>query len=434
MTALTQGKPRGEPPVIRPIEDRTAARDALIALLSCRPGPVPPLSQPQWEAFVEEATHRRVGPLAWRRLADHPHADPSPGVLERLRRPYLANAFRNAVLFRETAQVTRALAAESIPVMPLKGLHLARFVYDEPALRSMADLDIMVPREQIRVAERIIVGMGYGPLPRPDLEAHCEWSNHLPAFEKEGAEVLEVHYDIERPTSPFAIDVAGIWSDAVEAEIDGAAVRLMRDEHLLLHLCVHLAYHHRFERASLKGLLDVTAVVTACSLDWDRVARTASRWRVGGFVHTTLRLAREILQAPVPDVALDAIEHSSDDEAVVDIAARFILSPAIAVSESLTEIQRAPGWRRRLAMFLRGVFLSPARLRQLYGLDEGSHRVWALYPIRIADLLRRQGGLLARIAIRTPAVSPIIDRERDRRRIERWAGYSDARAIRPPAG
>jgi len=460
---------------IRPLEDRLAAQRFLIELLKTPAGPHrarspgetaepdrthrddpghydPParapvmreagtaesghesaasLSPEQWDCVVEEASRHRLGALVWRLLADG-RVNAPVDTVKRLRLHYVQNAFRNAVLFRETATVADALAAESIPVMLLKGMHLARFVYDEPAIRSMADIDLLVPRSRIHDVERTLVGMGYGPLPRPDVEAHCAWSNHLPSFRKAGAEVLEVHYDIERPTSPFAIDAADLWREARHAELDGAPVALLSTSHLLPHLCLHLAYHHKFERSALKGLVDIATVLrNSRDVDWDRLVATANQWKAGAFTYATLRLVREILGAPVPKQALDALEHDEEDDAVVAVAGRFVLGPTIDLSESLVEIQRTHGWWNRLVKFFRSVFLPPARLRELYGLEADSRRVWLMYPVRVADLLRRQGGLLVHVAMRTPVVSPVFDRERDRLQIERWAGYDDARTLGP---
>jgi hypothetical protein len=111
------------------------------------------------------------------------------------------------------------------------------------------------------------------------------------------------------------------------------------------------------------------------------------------------------------------------------VVRRFILTPAIDVSDSILHIQRTRGWSRRLSLLFRAVFLSPRQIREVYGLRPGSPVAWLYYPVRVVDLLKRRGGLLARVAARSRAVRPLRDRERDRRRIERWAGYSDARNL-----
>jgi len=412
-------------------DDRLVAHGFLMELL--KPGRQAPisadLSTRQWQLLVDEVVHQRVGALAWRRLSDLPQGEVPAGVLAPLREHYVRNAFRNARLLRETADATRALAAESIPVMLLKGIHLARFVYEEPALRSMADIDLMVPRDRIRDAERVLVGMGYGPVPRPDIDAHCAWSNHLAALEKEDAEALEVHYDIERPTSPFAIENEALWNSATGVSIENVDVAVLAPEHLLIHLCLHLAYHHKFERSALKGLIDVATVLARSDhIDWDAFVSTANRWKAGCFAYTTLRLAKEALDAGVPAAALARLDHGERDDDVVTIAGRFILAPTVEVFESLVELQRTRSWKKRFTMFLRGVFPPPERLREIYGLAPRSPLVWTLYPVRIADLIRRRAGVLARVVVRAPTVTPHFDRERDRLRIAEWAGYEDVRS------
>jgi hypothetical protein len=430
MPAHTGAHAASERTKIRPLEDRLAAQRFLVTLLAGRPAADEDgLSDARWDTFVEEASRHRLGHIAWRLLSDH-HEETAPDrVLERLRTHYVANAFRNAILFRETATATRALSEEGIPVLLLKGIHLARFVYEEPALRSMADIDLMVPRDRIVDADRILVGLGYGPLPRPDIERHCQWSNHLPALVKEGAEVLEVHYDIERPTSPFTIETRTLWEAAQPVDIDGASAFVLSPEHLLINLCLHLAYHHKFERAALKGLVDIATAIRRTTVDWPAFARSANDWKAGPFAYATLRLARDILNAPVPDDVFDELDHGAEEDAVVDVARRYVLTPAVDVTESLVEIQRTHGWPKRLKLFLRGVFPPPHRLRRIYGLEPRSRMVWAFYPVRVIDLLRRRGGLLARVAARTSDVSPVRDRERDRQRIEQWVGYGDARTL-----
>jgi len=418
----------------RPLEDRLAAQRFLVRLLAAgeNPAPCPELTPEQWGSFVEEAGIHRVAPLAWRRLSDL-HSDRVPDhILERLRPHYLRNAFRNALLFRQTAEAAGALSAEGIPVMLLKGIHLARFLYEEPALRSMADIDVMVPRDRIRDADRVLVEMGYGPLPRPDINRFLLHSNHLPPLEKDGGEVVEIHYDIERPNHPFSVDAAALWNRARLTTIDHERVFVPATEHLLITLCLHLAYHHRFGRAALKGLVDIATVIRRGDLDWSAVARTANEWKAGAFVYVTLRLVRDVLQADVPETTLDELHHEPVDDDVVVVARRYILTPGVDVPDFILWMQRTPTRLKRLSLFIRGVFLPPDKLRRMYGLRDGSPLAWAFYPVRVADLLRQWGGLLLHIAARTPTVTPLRDRRRDRRKLERWiAGTAPpARATR----
>jgi hypothetical protein len=429
----------GETPArapVRPLADRLAAQHFLLEHL--RSGgaiqALVSLTPLQWVCLVEEAARHRLGPLVWRRLVDGPWAETLPAEpRERLRSLYVRNAYRNATLLRETAQAVEALAAAGIPTMLLKGVHLSGFVYEEPALRSMADIDIMVPRGKLAEAERIFVARGYGPEPRADLEAFCAWSNHLEKLEKPGAGVIEIHYAIERPTSPFRIDTDALWARARAVRVSGVQAWALCDEDLLLHICLHTSYHHHFDRSALKGLVDVQTLLVrrGSALDWDRVVAVANEWGIGNFVYCTLQLVHTILNVNAPTDVLARLAHEPVDEEMTRIAARYILAPQVDLPEAYLAMKRTTNRRERLAMFLRSVFLPREQLRQMYALPVGSMRVYPYYIVRLLELIKRRGVLLLRVFVRSGTVAPTLDRERDRREIERWVQRAPAGAAAP---
>lgn len=403
----------------------TAEQVWLAHLRGAAAPPARPLSDAEWSGLVGLAERHRVAGLTYRRLADGPLAGRIPGAqAERLRAAYAQTAFRNALMFRQTAELLRALAARGIETMLLKGIHLARFVYPEPGLRSMADVDLMVRRDRLAEAEAVALELGYGPLPRPDLEQFCSWSNHLAKLEKDGAPVIELHWAVERPTSPFRIDHDALWARSAAAELEGVPVRLLSPEDLLLHLVLHGSYHHHFDRSALKGLVDLQAVVTRhqASLDWDLVARRAGEWGAGCFAYVTLRLAAEVLDVPVPAAVLGALPHGPADDEMVGVARRFVLTPVDPLPEPYVELARDHTLGERLLILLRGLFLPRRRMEEVYGLRPGSPLVFPYYLGRGASLVVRRTGLLIRTLFRRPGVRPVLDHDQDRLRIERWVG------------
>jgi hypothetical protein len=381
------------------------------------------LTDRQWSILESEALRHQLGSLTYRLLADGPLADRVPAsVQQRLRSRYLDYAVRNAVLLRHTAENIEALARVNIPVILLKGIHLCRFVYAEPALRTMADVDLMVPRNRLAEAEQVFLGRGYGPVPRPDLEEFCTWSNHLAKLHKEGAPVVELHWSIERPTSPFRIDLEGLWRRAIPAKLENTTVRLLAPEDLLLHLALHGSYHHEFNRSALKALIDVHAVITrhAAELNWMALAARANDWGAAGFVYTTLRLAQDILATPVPPAILQELDHDVDDDKVLEIARRFVLLPEVELPQRYLALATSPTLTARMRLLFRAVFLPPKSIEQMYGLRAGSLLVYPFYLWRVLDLVLRRGGLLLRAVFRTRTIRPALHRGDDKRLIESW--------------
>src|SRR5207245_2523956 len=95
----------------------------------------------------------------------------------------------------------------------LKGPYLAEHLYADPAARPMSDLDLLVSRKNLALAERILLDRGYGPgAPwRPSPEWSCTTSHALPPLWKEGATLISMHWTLEDPRSRFTIDVDQIW-------------------------------------------------------------------------------------------------------------------------------------------------------------------------------------------------------------------------------
>lgn len=405
--------------------DQLLAQRAWIALLrgGTAASTLGTLTDDQWGLLATEARRHQLSALTYRLLSRHPLAHGAPvAVLERLRPAYREAALRNAVLFRQTSQAASWLAERGIPVMLLKGMHLAQFVYAEPALRNMADVDIMVPRERLAETEQIFVDHGYGPLPRPDLDEFCLWSNHLAKLTKPGAPVFEVHWHIERPTSSFRIDLDGLWARSREVTLEGVPVRLLAVEDLLLHLVLHGSYHHRFDRSALKGLVDIDAVVVRHrnEIDWNALAQRAADWGAAGFLYTTLQLTADILATPIPSAALRAIPRDRSDEELVEVARRYILLPGQELPKVYVKLAQSRNLRERLQVLVRNVFLPRRKMERVYGLGRDSAAVWAFYLIRLVVLPVTRGSLSVRALFRTRAMNAPLDREEQRLRIEQW--------------
>src|SRR3984957_19837063 len=69
-------------------------------------------------------------------------------ALEFSGRPSRANWFAHVAASRVLGTVVSALAAHSIPVLPVKGVVTAHLLYDDIALRPIRDIDIRLrPRD-----------------------------------------------------------------------------------------------------------------------------------------------------------------------------------------------------------------------------------------------------------------------------------------------
>ena len=66
-------------------------------------------------------------------------------------------------LVRRTA---RGLGAAGIPVMPMKGVLFAYWIYEDPRARGGCDVDLLVPDQQFERAIRTLASRGFAAGPR----------------------------------------------------------------------------------------------------------------------------------------------------------------------------------------------------------------------------------------------------------------------------
>lgn len=376
-------------------------------------------------SLIQQADSRRVAPLLYRRLeqSDLLRLLPSQ-TREALHEAYLCNLLRNVTIRQQLSEVLRAFQDAGIPVVVLKGAHLAEIVYGDPALRPMADLDLLVRDQDLTRAETLLLEIGYGPMETEgglDYDRH----HHLRPFVKPGAVPVEVHRTIERRSGAVAVEIGELWHRSREAVVAGVEARVLCPEDLLLHLCLHTAYNHRFE-ASLLHLCDIATTVERYGeeIDWPGLAASCERYGAGRFVHCALSLAADLLVAPVPPAALTALGHGGGRE-IVEAARAYILSPAPELPAAWQRWGEHDDLRGRLRSLARNLFPPRTELGRIYGARGGSKAAWLWYLVRPLDLLRRRSGVLLGLVLRSRRLRPALKREKHRRLIHRWVEGSE---------
>ncbi len=208
---------------------------------------------------------------------------------------------RNQRLFHRTAPALRALQAEGVPVMLLKGAALVARTYGHAGLRPMNDLDVLVPLEAASRARQCLANLGW----RPTYFVREGQLPHLHAIglgDGSGAEIdLHWHavFECRRPGDDNAF-----WNSARSASHAGLSVLVPSATDLALQIATHgLRWS---DSPPINWVADLFWLLrTAQSeVDWERLierARTAS-------LLLQLRLAlayvAEELTAPVPARAL----------------------------------------------------------------------------------------------------------------------------------
>ena len=383
------------------------------------------LSTSDWGRLIGQSARHGVTSLLYERIkALASRAAVPASALLTLREMHLHSAARNMRLRHELGQVLTVLQSVDIPAIALKGAHLAEVVYGDPALRPMGDLDLLVKRADLARVENKLREAGYKPYRPFWPEAEHAVHFHLPPFVKPDTVPLEIHWTIANPASPFRVDVDGLWTRARPAVIAGVKALVQSPEDLLLHLCLHTSYQHRFAMG-LKAFYDVSATLHHYrgAIDAEQLALRARQWGAGKCVYLTLHLARQLVAAPVPDDLLSTLEPHDLDARVVRWATEQIFAErriALPLTPNLTRIWTASGLRGKMAAFLKFTFPSPQAMATMYPASPSSRRIYLYYPVRLRDVLLRYSRTAWRLLRRDKDTTAFAKREDRGNALQNW--------------
>lgn len=395
------------------------------------------LSRAQWTDLLTLADRHWVTPFLHRRLACDPALSVSvpKDVRTQFRRRYLRSAFRHARFAAVLAPVLSAFRGAGIDVVLLKGSHLASLVYETPAQRPMMDVDLLIRERDIDAAVRILGDCGF----RQSMTFFAAGPAHnganperheLAPFRHPAHVQIDLHYALVPPRRMGGIDHEALIRRAAPVRIAGGEALALAPEDLLLHLCIHAAFHDRLS-VKLLTLLDVPVVVGHCRgrIDWTVFCDRARAWRAERSVLITFALAERLFGWRVPDGALAGLGALPGDFDAVALAERLVRQRSrwrriadIAWADTAARVLSGPGLFAGARILARRVFPAPAEMAALHGAPALSRRSPYHDLQRLRYLVVRYGPVILRLARRDATTLEILRMGADRNRLTDWLG------------
>jgi putative nucleotidyltransferase-like protein len=376
----------------------------------------------EWDDVVRESVRQGVAPLLYGRLRNGAGRTRMPARASRMLRELAVNStFKSLGLYSELGVVLGALRSNGIEVIVLKGAHLASVVYGDRAARPMRDVDLLVRKSDLGLAEATLFDLGYSRHPEKDADySRCQ---HLQPVVRPGGLPIEIHWTIVSPTEPIDIDLDGLWERAHLVRIADVDVKVLSPEDLLLHLCVHTAFQHQFE-LGLRACWDILEVSRFFGdrIDWGQLESRARQWGVEKYVYLTLRLATELVGAVIPGWVLTALEPVGFESELMAVAKKEVLTgqAAASVSPRFAEIWGTGRLRKKVGVVLETLFPSRWAMRRMYPASGNRKWVWVFYVLRWRDLLRKYGRSFWAVVSGDERTKSLVRWEHERARLMDW--------------
>jgi putative nucleotidyltransferase-like protein len=255
----------------------------------------------RWDFLLDRAQSHGLIPLFYRNLRTLSFHGVPDSVRIKLKNAFQVNALRNVVLARELAHVLRRLGDAGVPVIPLKGITLAEWLYGDPSLRVCADIDILVPPSSVLPARRVILANGYSsPFSESFFQNHQFHTSADCSLLPRHSIVpymLEVHWKVLHHSSGDNEATQDLWTEARPKTILGVPAYALSPDWEFLYLAVHAASH---KWQTLKWLLDIHELSITGLVNWRKLRERAGRLGVEPLAEITLGICSSLFATPMP--------------------------------------------------------------------------------------------------------------------------------------
>lgn len=194
-----------------------------------------------WQQLLRLALRHGVLSLIFKRLKEVALDLVPPDVMRQLTAWQKAHELRVFQMTVDLIKVVRALEAEGISVLCLKGPVLGQVLYGDPAMREFLDIDILVRKKDYNRAEKVLLGIGF-VLAHPDCEIDLNQDRHS-IFIK-GIIHLEVHVKLDPRDSMFVINTEECFARRRKVKVYGQSLFTLCQIDNLLYCCIHNAHHY----------------------------------------------------------------------------------------------------------------------------------------------------------------------------------------------
>jgi len=251
------------------------------------------------ERFTQLAMRHGVHGLVLSAIVEAPLVSLSAEVVEEFKVAFAQLRRRALVWDMERDRLLLLLQRKGLIPVVLKGGSLRETIYDQPAERSVGDLDLLFPDDQVQSAIETLQASGYrGPSSDEVYEAYRQHHFHF-LLTHPGGFVVEVHWALSKPNGSFRLDTRAFLARAVEKpRVARPPLRVPSAEDMLLHMASQNV-EDAFGR--LRRVVDVDRIIASTPhLDWNYLRQAARHGDVQILTAVALRLSELLLGTPVP--------------------------------------------------------------------------------------------------------------------------------------
>jgi len=385
------------------------------------------LSWADWDSLIDKSIMHGVSSLIWESIQSFKKQIIIPElVAEKMVNYQIQNAGRGIIIHNQLITLLTELKEKCIPVIILKGAHLAEIIYKDLSLRQMMDIDILVKEKDLEQVNNSLMRIGYEHvfIDRTNPKRNYQFPYSPP---KSGVR-LEVHTSLRSLILPGAMDEKALWERAQSVEIGGIEALALTPEDLLLHLCYHVSYH-LYVHFGLRSLVDISEIINYYgeNINWKEIINHAHKYNITKCVFVALILVRKFLNTKIPENVLAQLLPDDFNKSIIKWAESqiFMSSGRINIrSQKIPELIHSSSIFKKVVVVIKGIFPSKGMIAREYKVKSDSIQIFYYYLVHIKDLIRRHHQTVRKLLTHDKDTIDItrgeFQREQERRALQEW--------------
>jgi len=211
-----------------------------------------------WKIFNKLVERHRMIPLIYSSIMQFKKIIPD-NEFHLLEDNFKANQKRMMLLAGELNSIYNIFNSSNIPVLTIKGTPLAIEIYNNVAMRSSRDIDILVAPEDIDKSVLLLEKIGYKTtvpafqLTPYQTKIYRKTLHHLTLKKPNGA-MIELHWRLFTPFSFFPKNTNQLFQNAISVNHFDSKINILDPETNLLYLMVHGSVHRWYQLYWIKDL------------------------------------------------------------------------------------------------------------------------------------------------------------------------------------
>ena len=291
---------------------------------------------------------------------------------------------------QELEEISLAFNKVQIPVIFLKGSHLAFHVYPSPSLRPMGDIDLFVREENVQKAIDTLLASGYRSnyFTLENLKKH---TRHLPPFTRKGKKSIELHWTLIQPhfhTSGTEQTMNWLINATEEKQFGKSRALVFKPNAIVFQLMLHIGLNDGL-RSSLKNLTDLTVLIQRFQkeIEWEVITNRILETSFARPYALVGWLANNMVGANIPYKFFQAMNVEISEEIKAAALSRILLFGDVGLIGPLPTLIPA-NLTQKLVIVMKYIFMSPSKMKFRHNL-KNNWEVFTYYPRRVFEFTRK---------------------------------------------